>query len=165
MHTIREATIDDTAIIIDLAERTWWPTYSPILEKEQIAFMLGEIYSFDKISSQLQTGTQSYLILEEEGRPVAFAGYSPRDEDSNVYKLHKLYCLPETQGKGYGKILINEVMRKTLEAGKHTLDLNVNRHNKAKDFYEKIGFRVAYEEDIPIGPYWMNDYVMRKELI
>ncbi|HWD90211.1 MAG TPA: GNAT family N-acetyltransferase [Mucilaginibacter sp.] len=164
MHSIRQATIDDAALIIDLAERTWWPTYSPILEKEQIAFMLDEIYSFEKISSQLKNGTQSYLILEEEGEPVAFAGYSPREEDPEIYKLHKLYCLPETQGKGYGKILIDEVAQKILDAGKHTLDLNVNRYNKAKNFYEKMGFSVAYEEDIPIGSYWMNDYVMRKEL-
>lgn len=164
MYTIRQAIIDDAATIIDLAEKTWWPTYSPILEKEQIAFMLGEIYSFEKISSQLKNGLQSYLILEEDGKPVAFAGYSPREEDPEIYKLHKLYCLPETQGKGYGKILINEVAQKTLEAGKHTLDLNVNRYNKAKNFYEKMGFSVAYEEDIPIGPYWMNDYVMRKKL-
>lgn len=164
MYSIRQATIDDVETIRQLAENTWWATYSPILEKEQISFMLGEIYSFDKIHSQVKNDTQSYILLEEDGRPVAFAGYSPRDEDPEIYKLHKLYCLPETQGKGYGKILINEVAQRTLDAGKHTLDLNVNRHNKAKSFYEKMGFVVAYEEDIPIGQYWMNDYVMRKEL-
>ena len=60
--------------------------------------------------------------------------------------------------------MIDEVCRRVLAAGKHTLDLNVNRHNKAKSFYEKMGFTIAYEEDIPIGDYWMNDFVMRKEL-
>ncbi len=164
MYFIRPATVDDVEIIRQLAEKTWWPTYSPILEKEQIAFMLGEIYSVEKITSQLKNNTQSYLLLIEDDKPVAFAGYSPREENPEIYKLHKLYCLPETQGKGYGKILINEVINKTVEAGKHTLDLNVNRHNKAKSFYEKMGFVLAYEEDIPIGKYWMNDYVMRKEL-
>lgn len=164
MYSIREATIEDVATIIDIAEKTWWVTYSPILEKEQIRFMLDEIYSFDKIHSHIKNNNQTYLLLEEQGKPVAFAGYSPREEDPEIYKLHKLYCLPETQGKGYGKILINTVAEKTLEAGKHTLDLNVNRHNKAKNFYEKMGFTVAYEEDIPIGTYWMNDYVMRKKL-
>jgi len=164
MYTIRQATPSDLETIIEIAEKTWWATYSPILEKEQIEFMLNKIYSVENISAQLGHGTQTYLLLIEDGKPVAFAGYSPREEDSEIYKLHKLYCLPETQGKGYGKILINEVAQKTIEAGKHTLDLNVNRHNKAKNFYEKMGFSVAYEEDIPIGPYWMNDYVMRKEL-
>jgi len=164
MYSIRTATINDLETIRQIAEDTWWATYSPILEKEQISFMLGEIYSVEKISSQLKNNIQTYLLLTEDGKPVAFAAYSPRDEDPEIYKLHKLYCLPETQGKGYGKILINEVAKKTLEAGKHTLDLNVNRYNKAKSFYEKMGFAIAYEEDIPIGPYWMNDYVMRKDV-
>lgn len=164
MYTIRKATAGDAQTIRDLAEKTWWATYSPILEQEQISYMLDEIYDVDKITHQLQNNTQTFLLLAEGEKPVAFAGFSPREEDPEVYKLHKLYCLPETQGKGYGKVLINEVASETLKAGKHLLDLNVNRYNKAKTFYEKIGFKVIYEEDIPIGPYFMNDYVMRKNL-
>ena len=164
MYSIRQATLNDVETIRQIADKTWWAAYSPILEKEQINFMLSDIYSVEKITSQLKNNTQTYLLLEEENNPVAFAAYSPREEDPEIYKLHKLYCLPETQGKGYGKILINEVIQKTLDTGKHILDLNVNRYNKAKNFYEKMGFVVAYEEDIAIGPYWMNDYVMRKEL-
>lgn len=164
MYLIREATTADVDTILQIAEDTWWPTYEPLLGKEQVAYMLGTIYTRDKILGQLKKGEQAYLLLIEEGTPVAFAAYSPREEDADIYKLHKLYCLPATQGKGYGKILINAVADKTKEAGKHTLDLNVNRYNKAKDFYERMGFTIAYEEDIAIGPYWMNDYVMRKEL-
>jgi ribosomal protein S18 acetylase RimI-like enzyme len=164
MYFIRQATINDLGTIRQIAEDTWWATYSPILEKEQISFMLDSIYSVENISSQLTNNTQAYLLLIEDDKPVAFAAYSPREEDPEIYKLHKLYCLPETQGKGYGKILITEVENKTAEAGKYILDLNVNRYNKAKSFYEKMGYQVAYEEDIPIGKYWMNDYVMRKEL-
>src|ERR1700754_58943 len=164
MYTIRTATVNDVETIRQIADKTWWVTYGPILEAEQISFMLNEIYSADKIYNQIENNLQTYLLLLEDGEPVAFAGYSPRDENADIYKLHKLYCLPATQGKGYGKILINEVAQKTTEAVKHVLELNVNRYNNAKSFYEKMGFVVAYEEDIAIGPYWMNDYVMRKEL-
>jgi GNAT superfamily N-acetyltransferase len=164
MYTIRKATIDDAQTIRDLAEKTWWVAYSPILEKEQIGFMLDEIYSIEKLKKQIKENLQTYILLTEGGITVAFAAFSPREEDPEVYKLHKLYCLPETQGKGYGKVMINEVIDEVIKAGKHTLDLNVNRYNKAKTFYEKMGFEVIYEEDIPIGPYFMNDYVMRKAL-
>ncbi|MEN0056330.1 MAG: GNAT family N-acetyltransferase [Mucilaginibacter sp.] len=164
MYTIRTATVNDVETIREIADKTWWVTYGPILEAEQISFMLNEIYSANKLHNQIENNQQSYLLLLEDGRPVAFAGYSPHEENADIYKLHKLYCLPETQGKGYGKVLINEVAQKTIEAGKHVLELNVNRYNNAKSFYEKMGFAVAYEEDIAIGPYWMNDYVMRKEL-
>ena len=164
MYTIRKATVADTETIRRLAEETWWPTYGPILEKEQIAFMLNEIYSAEKISRQLETGEQTFLLLLEHDEPVAFAAYSPREEDPEIYKLHKLYCLPKTQGKGYGKTLINEVINEVQKAGKHNLDLNVNRYNKTLTFYQKMGFEAVYEEDIAIGPYWMNDFVMRKHL-
>jgi diamine N-acetyltransferase len=164
MYSIRTATLNDVETIRQIADKTWWEAYSPILEKEQIAFMLGKLYSAEKITEQIKNNTQIYLLLEEENKPVAFAAYSPRDEDPKIYKLHKLYCLPQTQGKGYGKILINRVIDNTIAAGIHTLDLNVNRYNNAKTFYEKMGFEIAYEEDVPIGKYWMNDFVMRKEL-
>jgi GNAT superfamily N-acetyltransferase len=164
MYFIRYATANDAQTIIDIAEKTWWVAYPPILEEEQISFMLGEIYTLNKISNQIENNSQTYLLLIEDEQPVAFAAFSPREEDADIYKLHKLYCLPVTQGKGYGKILIDEVISGVLKAGKHILELNVNRYNKAKNFYEKMGFNTAYEEDIAIGPYFMNDYVMRKEL-
>jgi len=75
MYTIRQATLSDLDTIIEIAEKTWWATYSPILEKEQIEFMLNKIYSVENISSQLEHGTQTYLLLIEDGKPVAFAGY------------------------------------------------------------------------------------------
>jgi N-acetylglutamate synthase-like GNAT family acetyltransferase len=164
MYAIREATTADVDTILQIAGQTWWPTYSAILSKEQITFMLAELYANDKIYKQIYHKQQTFLILSEGDQPVAFAAYSPRDEDADIYKLHKLYCLPVTQGKGYGKILINAVADRTKAAGKHLLELNVNRHNNAKNFYEKMGFEIMYEEDIPIGQYWMNDYVMRKAL-
>jgi hypothetical protein len=41
----------------------------------------------------------------------------------------------------------------------------VNRYNKAKGFYEKLGFKVIGKEDIDIGNgYLMNDYVMQLEI-
>lgn len=164
MYQIRKATPDDVETIRDLAEKTWRVAYAEILKQDQLDYMLSTLYAADNIRNQLKNNIQTYLLLTEDGKPVAFAAYAPREEDPDIYKLHKLYCLPETQGKGYGKVLINEVADITRQAGKHTLDLNVNRYNKAKNFYEKMGFTVAYEEDVPIGEYWMNDYVMRKIL-
>jgi diamine N-acetyltransferase len=78
--------------------------------------------------------------------------------------LNKIYLLPNRQGEGLGKLLLGAVENEVRAQGARYLDLNVNRHNKAKDFYERCGYQVYLEEDIPIGPYWMNDFVMRKQL-
>jgi len=164
MYFIRQATINDVETIRTLAEEIWYDAYLSILTKEQLDYMLTEIYSSQKLTDQIKNNLQTFILVVEDEQTVAFAAYSPREENVDIYKLHKLYCLPSTQGKGYGRVMINEVSNKVLEAGKSILELNVNRYNKAKNFYEKMGFTVAYEEDIAIGPYFMNDYVMRKNL-
>ena len=164
MYTIQPATIHDVETIRQIAQETWYATYLSILSQEQLDYMLTEIYSTDKLTTQIKNNEQTFLLIKEEDEIVAFAAYSPREESPEIYKLHKIYCLPKTQGKGYGKILINEVCDKVKAAGKHLLELNVNRYNKAKTFYEKMGFEVMYEIDVPIGPYFMNDYVMRKSI-
>lgn len=165
MTEIRIAELSDVAAIQELAEITWKPTYVPIVGTEQVRYMLDAFYSTEVITRQISAGTQTYLLLTNDNIPKGFAAFSPRPENPEVYKLHKLYCLPADQGKGYGKALLGAVETCVLDAGKTTLELNVNRHNRAKIFYEKMGFEVAYAEDIQIGNgYEMNDYVMRKHL-
>ena len=41
------------------------------------------------------------------------------------------------------------------------IELNVNRYNKAVDFYRHIGIQVIHEEDYPIGNgFYKTDYIM-----
>ena len=103
------------------------------------------------------------MYRDEE--PVGFASYSPSFNDK-IYKLHKLYVLTSIQGQGLGKALINFIIDEIKSAGGEALELNVKRDNKAKAFYEKLGFDVVREEDIDIGSgYWMRDYVMRRNFL
>jgi diamine N-acetyltransferase len=164
MIKIENASVKDIPVIQQIAEETWWPTYSPIISKEQIRYMLDAIYSSEILQNAIQTGSQNFILLTDENGPQGFASFGKRSNDPQVCKLHKIYVLPVNHGKGYGKLLIEEVKKRMADLHSHTLDLNVNRHNPAKSFYEKIGFRIIGEEDVPVGPYWMNDYVMRLEV-
>ena len=163
MFTISEATEDNLPLIRAIAEKTWWPTYSPFLQREQIRYMLDTIYGEDMMREAMASRSQTFIILRDENGPQGFAAFGPRPEDPQVYKLHKLYVLPTVQQKGCGRALIRYITNRLLQENIHTLDLNVNRSNPARWFYEKAGFRILREEDIPIGPFWMNDYVMRME--
>lgn len=162
--TIKEASIEDVALIQSLAERTWWPTYSPLLAKGQIEYMLANIYSISSLEKVIQDGSQQFLLIYDENGPQGFASYGPRAGEPGVYKLHKLYVLPENHGKGYGKSLIDEIKRRLQAKKAAYLDLNVYKKNPALKFYERIGFLILREEDIPFGPYTLYDYVMRMKL-
>src|SRR5688572_4273575 len=156
-----DAGMPEIPVIQDIAEKTWWPTYSRILSKEEIRYMIDVLYSKETISETMSNGSQHYVLLTDNSGPQGFASFGRRKENQQVAKLHKIYVLPENQGKGYGRLLIEEIKRRLTKENIRILDLNVNRFNKAKDFYEKMGFSVLREEDVPIGPYWMNDFVMR----
>jgi ribosomal protein S18 acetylase RimI-like enzyme len=159
---IKQADPSDIPAIITVAEATWEPTYRDFIDPAQIRFMYEAIYSASSLRKQMEELGHTFLLLQETNIPVAFASFSPRAEEPTIFKLHKIYLLPNQQGKGLGKLLMEEVCNRVRQAGGTFLDLNVNRYNPARHFYERTGFSIIREEDIPIGPYWMNDYVMRR---
>jgi GNAT superfamily N-acetyltransferase len=164
MVSIRHATEADIPAIQQIATDTWWPTYRPILTDAQIEYMLALFYSPEAIASQMQDG-HTYVLLLQDDIAKGFASYAARTENKDIYKLHRLYCLPETQGKGYGSQLMQYVEAAIKTMGKDVLELNVNIHNPANGFYERLGYIRAYAEKIDIGSgYIMDDYVMRKQL-
>jgi len=160
---IRQASIKDIPAIHKLAHDTWWPTYTGVISDEQIRSMLGNMYSKDALKKQMDEG-MTFLIVERDEKPVAFAAYSLIEPNNLVYKLEKLYVLPSEQGKGTGKALISEVMRIAKEIGGKILELNVNRNNPAYHFYSKLGFKVYKKVDIPYQQFVLNDYIMRQSL-
>lgn len=164
MIILRKAKEEDIEVIQTLARETWPTAYAEIISIEQIEYMLDKMYNKGELLSQLQKG-HTFLIAEDGSRDVGFAGFSVIDSDKHIYKLHKLYVLPDAHGKGLGKILINEVVNQVKDAGGLALQLNVNRDNKAADFYKKAGFIIKETVDLNIGNgFLMNDYVMEKQL-
>ena len=161
---IRHASIEDIPIIIDLAYRTWFVTYKGIISESQINYMFGEIYHPDALYKQITFLQHHFLILYEDDIPVAYASYSKIPDAAYIYKLHKIYILPEKQGKKYGAELIKKVEKIVCSEGGKYLQLNVNRNNKAKGFYERLGYKVIEIQDIAIGEFWMNDYLMEIDL-
>jgi GNAT superfamily N-acetyltransferase len=160
--SIKHATPSDIPLIIQIQEKAWEPTYGEILTKEQIEYMFEKIYSTQALENQMTDGGQHFLLLFNAEIPEGFAAVS--EEEPGYFKLHKIYVLPTTQGTGAGKFLLTAVEDYVRLKGGKKLALNVNRYNKARSFYEKMNFSVVKEVDVPIGPYWMNDFVMEKQL-
>jgi diamine N-acetyltransferase len=164
MIEIIEGNEGDIPAIVQMAEKTWRATYVKILTPEEMDYMLTTIYGREALKKVMQNGSQKFLLLKDGNGSQGFVAFGPRKEDPGIFKVHKLYVLPSNQGKGYGTLLIEEVKSRMRLMGVATLDLNVNRHNPAKEFYGKLGFEIIGEEDVPIGPFFMNDYVMRLKI-
>ena len=161
---IIEANKSQLPIIAELAYAIWPSAYGEILSKEQLTYMLDKFYSLEALSQQLEEKNHVFLLAEENGKFIGFASYELNIENHKT-KIHKIYVLPETQGKGYGVQLINEIENRSKAIKNNILFLNVNRFNKAQHFYRKLGFEIAYEVDIGIGNgFLMEDFVMEKKV-
>ncbi|WP_017497073.1 GNAT family N-acetyltransferase [Flavobacterium sp. WG21] len=164
MIAISEATVSDIKQIQKIVHITWPITYGEILTKEQLDYMLDLFYSEEALADQLDKKEQLFYMIEDDMTNIGFIGIEHNYKEKAVTKIHKIYLLPETQGKGIGKKVIEEIERLGAVHNSQALSLNVNRFNTALGFYKKIGFEIVGESDLDIGNgYLMEDYVMEKK--
>jgi diamine N-acetyltransferase len=162
MLKIRKATTEDIPLIRELTFKVWPQTYAAILSQQQIDYMLEMMYSEEALQKQMTEDGCQFIFVYDVAEPVGFAAY--REITPAVWKLHKIYVLASQHGKGTGKFVIDHILKEISEQGASALQLQVNRNNNAKGFYEKIGFVVIEEADFDIGNgFFMNDYVMEKK--
>jgi len=157
-----KATENDIPLIQDLARRSWENAYAEILSNEQMEYMLNTMYSQEEIASHLQNPDYHYFLIKDENSDSyeGFIGYENGYEE-NTTKLHRIYLVPESKGKGLGKKALQFLNDKVAESGNQRIILNVNKYNSARNFYESQGYKVYDEGVFDIGNgYFMDDFLM-----
>ncbi|HEX5404424.1 MAG TPA: GNAT family N-acetyltransferase [Pseudonocardiaceae bacterium] len=143
--TVRMATDDDVAAIIDVGHRTWPATYEPFTGPEYVADGLARWWSAEAIRRGI---TRTVVAEDPTGAIVGMASYAPNDD---ILILWKLYVVPEAQGTGAGSALIRKVI--TDASGRyravHLEYLDGNNH--AAEFYARNGFTYLKRETDPDG--------------
>lgn len=146
-----------------IARLTWPTTFGSILSPDQIAYMLDWMYSLPALHEQLNERNHVFLLAREADEYAGYLSYELQYGGEPRTKIHKLYVLPRAQGRGIGQALLAKATEAAQAAGNTALVLNVNRQNRAVQFYECAGFRVVKTEDLDIGHgFLMEDFVMEK---
>ncbi len=155
---IRKAAEKDISSIQQIAHTTWPVAYGDIISAEQLTYMLELMYSTPALEKQVANGHEFYLF-EAEGSPIGFASVS--NEGNNIFKLNKLYVLPNSQKTGAGKALLLQAIEYAKINGGIQLILQVNKVNKATSFYLKHGFTILEEKVLELEHgFVMDDYIM-----
>ena len=163
MLAVTKATASDIPLIRQLTFAIWPQTYSSVISKEQIEYMMEMMYNPATLQKQMEEDGCTFIIVYDDEEPVAFASYN--ETEPQLWKLNKIYILPPQQGKGTGKFIINYIVDEIKAKHAKALQLQVNRQNNAKHFYEKLGFKIIKTADFDIGNgYFMNDYIMELTL-
>ena len=113
------------------------------------------------LKKQMEEEGHVYFIAYKEGKPCGYVSVQQQEKD--IFHLQKIYVLPHFQGSHCGSFLFKEAIKyiKEIHPEPCLMELNVNRNNKALQFYQHMGMRKLREGDFPIGNgYYMNDYIM-----
>lgn len=85
-----------------------------------------------------------WMLLEEEGKKVAFVAYYLNDESQAAY-ISIIAVAKEYRGNGYGKQLLKQFVEKLPTAYK-IISLEVSKTNKrAMNLYQSFGFEEIEE--------------------
>lgn len=167
--TIKRVVETDLPRIRSLAERTWRTSYAGLLSAGQIEYMLDWMYSPERLLQDFRGGV-AFDWPVVEGEPVGFMATRPETGEPTVpggatglaLLLHKLYVLPEFQGKGIGSHLLDHAVQRAAKAGCCCVRLRVNKGNhRAIACYLRHGFvqEASVVTDIG-GGHVMDDHIM-----
>ncbi|MEO0060184.1 MAG: Protease synthase and sporulation negative regulatory protein 1 [Bacteroidota bacterium] len=161
---IKNATNEDFLTIREIANKSWPVAYGEILSEEQLNWMLSQFYSDDYLQKNIDQKHLFYLVFDNE-TAIGFFAIEHFYKNENITKLHKLYLNPEIQNRGFGKKIIDFIVKESVQNCCSCVSLNVNKYNKAVYFYKKMGFKIVLKEIIDIGNgYVMDDFGMEKKL-
>lgn len=166
MIEIRQAKTTDVALIQQIAHKTWPTTYKGIVPEMQISYMLDLFYATNVLEESMTQKEHLFLLCYEGENCLGFACIENNYQEKSVMRLHKLYVLPEAQGKKAGQMLIQKITEISKAIRMERISLNVNKYNNAIGFYEKMGFEIIREEIVPLDfDYVMDDYVMEMKVV
>ncbi|MFZ1520010.1 MAG: GNAT family N-acetyltransferase [Ignavibacteriaceae bacterium] len=148
--TIRNWTIEDFSIVKNILLITWKNTYTFIPE-EDILSHFEKHYSEDRLIEILNDPFSNGIIAEVNSVP---AGWLKLFEDhiNKKFFVSSLYVLPDYQGFGLGKKLLNEAYRIAKEKRFSKVWLGVMKQNvKSLEWYKNLGFIFDEEEPFQMG--------------
>ncbi|THH40625.1 GNAT family N-acetyltransferase [Neolewinella litorea] len=92
----------------------------------------------------------AYYLLTDDGRPIGVGGYAPlAGADGTICELRKMYLLPESRGRGGGRMLLEECLRGAQADGYAQMYLETVRGmTAAAVLYARNGFTPL---DRPLG--------------
>lgn len=144
-----------------MAREIWRECFHGLISDSQIEYMLDKFLTTEEMKRCAAEGYIYRTVLCGE-RKVGFVALHP--EGKKMF-LSKLYLYSRERGKGFGRMMLEDVLREAEKMGLESVYLTVNRGNaRAIGVYERCGFSRVREQDADIGGgYVMDDYVMEKK--
>lgn len=168
--TIREANLEDAALISVLASTTFYEAYFEQDESGNLAGYISEAFDSQKIAAELRDPDITFLIISQSGKSAGYAKLVRNStlgciEGSKAVELKRIYILERVYGKGFGARLLEHCLALSANEGFDSLWLQVWEENpRAQRFYAKYDFRAVGKVEMPYGDVVGVNLVLEKLL-
>ena len=148
---IREWAAADVETIRRLTWTTWIDAYGSFIPEVDLKQYFDSVYSVEELSQLLGSPHFRGLLAEVNGVAAGYAKVRYAPEERRCY-VSSLYILPEFQGMGVGKVLLEEAERCALAFGVKEIWLGVMVQNtRALEWYLRKGFVFVEEQPFTMG--------------
>lgn len=148
---VRIATSKDAESVANIRVSTYQTSYRGYLPDDFLNSL--------KIDEDVIQMTEEYLkdglmyLATDKDKPVAYAHIT--DKENNIFAIDALYCHPDYQRKGAGKLLVEILCQMKKEQGFKYCIISTLKDGPSVAFYEKVGFK---KMDVPNGKFSMRNW-------
>lgn len=147
--SIREATTDDVAAIIAVAEAAWAADYPDFLSRETAEAGVADWYDPARIQSELADPATRLLVAAVDD---AVVGFAHAYVDGEVGHLLRLYVHPDERRAGLGRQLFEGARASIAELDVDRITGMVLADNEPGNaFYRSLGFEHEATAETTIG--------------
>lgn len=159
---IRLAEVNDIPEVRELLRVTWHDTYGKYIPGADLDTYLDTVYSEAKLAEILGAEREDCFVAVSDGNISGWTRLR-RDDDNDIFYLISLYVLPEYQGKGTGKLLLENAISFGLEYRFEKITLGVMEANSdSVEWYKRQGFSVVRDEPFTWVNTTVNHLIMEK---
>lgn len=134
---IRDVEAADLPAVRGLLVETWHATYDGIYGWQRVAEITNAWHSLENLGAQLGRDEAAFLVALVGEEIIATA--SARLEPDRAALLTRLYVLPQYQGVGVGRTLLQVTLACFPQAPVARLEVE-SQNEPAIAFYERMGF-------------------------
>ena len=172
METIRliPCGADDLRMLRELSISTFRDAFESQNDPEDFRYYLEKAFSPKQLRAEWEhPHTRFYFAWS----PDQVAGYCKLNtetaqtelQEAGGMEIERIYVTAAFQGRGVGRLMLEEIVGLARQAGKRYVWLGVWQKNEgAIRFYERHGFTIFGEHPYYIGSDRQMDWMMRREL-
>ena len=164
----RELTSTDLDSLVSLGIETYRDTFRGMTSEPIMDEYLRTAFDRERMRRELSDPGSTFLFLEVDGRVAGYLKVNEGEAQTDLHEaegleIERIYLREGFQGKGLGRVLLEEGLEIARRKGKRYAWLGVwEKNTSAIGFYERMGFEKAGTHDFFMGPERQTDFIMRR---